>query len=155
MASSSILTRHTRRRHGLGGQDLVESIEWEQPALEDQLTDGAASGDGGLGDVGRLRVADVGAERGGDGSAALEQLSGACLVGFDASNATLEQHAHRLPQDPACMQRVPRHHRHHHVQLELPAVGSRLNRGVAAIHLVANLVDHFRHGRIHLAGHDR
>ncbi len=53
------------------------------------------------------------------------------------------------------MQRVPRDHRHHHVQLELPCLGGGADGGVAADHLVADLVHHLRDRRIHLARHDR
>ena len=54
------------------------------------------------------------------------------------------------------MQRVPGDDRHHHVQLELP--GRRTPRAIVASqpdHLVADLVDHLGHRRIHLARHDR
>jgi hypothetical protein len=155
MAWSSILTRHPCRRHGLGREDSIELLGREQAALEHQLTNSAAGGDGGFSDVRCRGVADVGAERRSDGGAALEQLARARHVGFDSGNAAFEQHAHRLAEDPARVQRVPRHHRHHHVQFELPTIRSGVNGGVAAVDLVANLVDHFRHRRIHFAGHDR
>ena len=53
------------------------------------------------------------------------------------------------------MQRVPRDHRHHHVQFELSRVAGHHHRGIAPIDLIADLVDHLRYGRIHLPRHDR
>ncbi len=53
------------------------------------------------------------------------------------------------------MERVPRDDGHHDVELELPGVGRREDRGVAAEHLKTDLVDHLGDRRVHLAGHDR
>ena len=127
----------------------------QQAALAHELADAPAGLDGGLGDVGRFSVPDVRAEGGGDGGAAIEQLAAARFVGLDAGDAARVEDAHRVAEDARRVQRVPGDHRHHHVQLELAAVRGGQDRGIAADHLVADLVDHLGHRRVDLAGHDR
>ena len=144
-----------RRRHRLGRQDVRQLVFRDQPALPDDVRDGAAGLDGGLGDLGGRRVADVGAERRGDGRAAIEQLAAARLVGLDAAHAPFGEHGHGVPENRRRVQRVPGHDRHHHVQLELPGGAGGEDRGVAAPDLLADLIDHLGHRRIDLAGHDR
>jgi hypothetical protein len=132
---SCIVARHARGRHRLGGEDPVESIRRDQAALLHEIPNRAAGSDGGLGDVGRLSVADVGAQRRGHGGAAIEQLAAAIGVRPDARDGARLQHPHGFPEDARGVNRVPGDHRHHHVQLELPGLGGRQDGRVAAEHL--------------------
>jgi hypothetical protein len=65
------------------------------------------------------------------------------------------QDPHGLSQDARRVERVPRDDGHHDVELELPGVGRREDRGVASEHLKTDLIDHLRDRGVHLSGHDR
>jgi hypothetical protein len=97
----------------------------------------------------------VGAERGGDRGAAVEQLARAIGVSLDAGDAPCLHDVHRPRENVRGVQRVPRHDRHHHVQFELSTIGGGQDRSIAADHLIADLIHHLGDRRVHLAGHDR
>jgi hypothetical protein len=94
------------------------------------------------------------AQRGRQRRAAVEQLARAIGVSGDAADAGLLEDVHGPSEDDRCVERVPRDDGHHDVQLELPGVGRGQDRGVTPDDLAADLIDHFRHRWIHLAGHD-
>jgi hypothetical protein len=147
--------RHAGGRHCLGRENLVQLRLAQQAALEHQRTDRPPGLDRQFGNLGCLSVPDIWTEGCRDGGAAIEQLAASVYVRFDASHAALVEDPDRVGEDPSRVQRIPRDDRHHHVQFELSCIGAGEDRGVAAEHLVADLVDHLRDGWIDLAGHDR
>jgi hypothetical protein len=102
-----------------------------------------------------LRVAKVRTERRRHRGAAIEQFAAASLVGLNAVDGARAKDVHRVAKNRRRVQRVPRDHGHHDVELELTRFGRSGNRRVTAQHLKAHLVHHFRNRRIHFAGHDR
>jgi hypothetical protein len=113
--------------------------------LLDQVLNGLACLYRRLGDVGGLRVSNIRAERGCQRRTAIEQRSALRLVGANPGNAAVLKHSHRRCQDARRVDCIPRDHRHHDVQLELPCVGRGENRRIASVDLEAHLVDHLRH----------
>jgi hypothetical protein len=120
-------------------------IVGEQPALADDVANGLPAADRCLGDVRSRGVADVRAERGREGAAAIEEFTASVFVDAKAGDAAFQQHSHRLAQDARGVQGVPGDHRHHHVELELPRIRRGENRRIAAEHLETDLIHHLRH----------
>ena len=92
----SLVPWKPRRRHRIGGENGVELGVWHQTAFADDFADRAPGGDRKFGDFRCLSVADMGAERGGEGRAPIEQLAGPAGVSRDAADAESIEHAQRL-----------------------------------------------------------
>ena len=142
-------------RHRFRGKDPIELGSIEEPALEHDIANRPSRSYGLLGDLSGRSVPDVRAERRGHRGAAVEQLPASLGVGLDPVHAPRAQRLHRFSKDRRRVDRVPRDDRHHHIELELPGLGSGADGHVAADDLKAHLVDHLRYRRIHFAGHDR
>jgi len=155
IAASSAAPGQPRRRHRLRGKDSIELLVGEQFSRASDLTNGHSSSNRFFRDLGRRGIADVRAQRGRESRAPVEQPAAALFVRLDSFDTSFEQDAHRLPQNVARVDGVPREHRHHDVQFQLPAVGRAVDCRVAPRDLIADLVHHLGHGRIHFARHDR
>jgi hypothetical protein len=148
------LAGHARRGHRLRRENSRKLPSVDQPSFAGQLRDAAPCLHRLLRDFRRRGVPDIGAQRRSNGRTAIEQLARALRVSTDAVDAPHAERIHRAPENGSRVNRVPRDHRHHHVQLELAGFAGAGNRLIAAAYLVADLVDHLGDRRIHFAGHD-
>ena len=111
-------------------------------------------GDRFLGELRRLRVADLRGQRRNERRAALEPMLALRPVGLDPFHAALRQESRGVREDRDGEQQVVRNHRHHDVQLELPRFRRSRDGHVVAQRLIAHHVHHLGDGRVHLPGHD-
>ena len=126
-----------------------------QAPLEDDLAEGPALGQGLAHDRGRLLVAQVGDEGGGQGGRRLGVAPAAVLVGLEAGQAPVGQDPGRGRQQPHRLQQVAGHHGHGHVELERPGGAGEGHRRVVADDLGRHLHHHLGDHRVDLARHDR
>src|SRR4029077_3391549 len=84
----------------------------------------------------------------------LHQFAAALLVRHDASYAFLGEDVHDVRQQPDGFQDVVRHHRHHHVQLEVSVRACPGNCRVVADHLCAHHHERFGHHWVYFSRHD-
>ena len=100
---------------------------------------------------GRLLVAEVGDEGGGQGRRRLRVAAAPLDVGLEAGHAAVGQHPGRGGQQADRLQQVAGHHRHGHVELERPGGAGEGHRGVVADHLGRHLHHHLGDDRVDLA----
>ena len=103
----------------------------------------------------RLVVADRAVQRGRDRERRTGRGVGAGLVGLDAVNALLGEHARGAGEQVQRLQQVARDQRDAHVELELALHAADRDRGVVADHLRGDLQHDLGDHRVDLAGHDR
>src|SRR5437764_2779782 len=137
--STTITTRYLPRLISPGHFQHIECLvqlstghraRLDVPALDDDLADGAPLGERLLGHRGRLVVPEVAVERRDDRRRTLGVLPHPRLVRFDAGDAAVGEQPGHVRQQPDRLQQVARHHRQHHVELEVALRAGERHRRV-------------------------
>src|SRR5262245_9528501 len=113
-------TTFGRSRKNIGFQDRIELFPAEQFLLQHQFVDAAAAAERLLRDAGRIRISNMGIERGNNADGVFNQLAQMLAVGGDAGNAALPQRIAAAPEMREAFEQAVGDNRLKCVQLELP-----------------------------------
>ena len=72
--------------HGIGIEDLIQLLDREEFFFQHQFPDGLAGLQSGLCNIGRVLVADVGAQTGDGADTVIQQILAAIHIGGDAED---------------------------------------------------------------------
>ncbi len=108
-----------------------------------------------LGDLCCRVVADHRRERGHHRETFLDHLLAVLFVGFDPDDALLGERRYHAGAESNRFQQPERHHRHHHVELEISRLATDRDRRVAADHVRRHLQHGLAHHGIYFARHNR